>query len=97
MLSLGPLLLQVQLVEILLAVLCDMALAAGSSLPSSRLNMVSILATSSGSTLIRRRVSGFMVVSHIMSGSFSPRPLERLMEHFWSPISAKMPFFSSSV
>ena len=56
--------------------------------------MVSIFATSSGSTLIRRRVSGFMVVSHIMSGSFSPRPFERLMEHFWSPISFKMSFFS---
>ena len=36
-------------------------------------------AASSGMTLIRRRVSGFMVVSHIMSGSFSPRPLERVM------------------
>ena len=35
-------------------------------------------ATSSGMTLIRRRVSGFMVVIHIISGSFSPRPFERL-------------------
>ena len=48
-------------------------------------------------TLMRRRVSGFMVVSHIMSGSFSPRPLERLMEHF---LPARSPptisFFSAS-
>ena len=48
-------------------------------------------------TLMRRRVSGFMVVSHIMSGSFSPRPLERLMEHFLpasSPLTIS--FFSAS-
>ena len=51
---------------------------------------------SSGMTFTRRRVSGFMVVSHIISGSFSPRPLLRLMVHLASPISARMPAFSLS-
>ncbi len=34
-------------------------------------------------TLMRRRVSGFIVVSHIISGSFSPRPFERATEIFF--------------
>ena len=50
-----------------------------------------------GSTLIRRRLSGFMVVSHIISGSFSPRPLERWMVYFLSPISFRKAAFSGSV
>ena len=37
-------------------------------------------------TRMRRRVSGFIVVIHIMSGSFSPRPLLRLMLAF-APLS----------
>ena len=41
--------------------------------------MAWVLAASSGITLISRRVSGFMVVSHIISGWFSPSPLLRWM------------------
>ena len=52
--------------------------------------MSAVAATSSGITLIKRREAGFMVVIHIMSGSFSPRPLERWMETFF-------PFSSPSI
>ena len=65
--------------------------------PNSRSKTWAVRATSSGMTLISRRVAGFMVVSHIMSGSFSPRPLERLMEHFLPASSPfTMSFFSAS-
>ena len=56
-----------------------------------------VSATSVGITLIRRRLAGFMVVSHIISGSFSPRPLERWMVYFLSPIFFKNAAFSASV
>ena len=45
--------------------------------------------TSSGITFMSLRVSGFIVVIHIMSGSFSPRPLLRLMLAF-APLSESM-------
>ena len=65
--------------------------------PSSRSKTAAVRSTSSGMTLMSRRVSGFMVVSHIMSGSFSPRPLERLMEHFLPASSPPtISFFSAS-
>ena len=66
------------------------------SSPSSRSNTCAVLSTSSGITRIRRRVSGFMVVSHIMSGSFSPRPLERFMLALFVPISSRILAFSRS-
>ena len=52
---------------------------------------------SSGMTLMRRRVAGFMVVIHIISGSFSPRPLERLMESFLPSSFLTISVFSASV
>ena len=53
--------------------------------------------TSSGMTLMRRRVSGFIVVSHIISGSFSPKPLLRWMVTFFPSSSARIEAFSVSV
>ena len=50
--------------------------------PSSRSKTWAVASASSGITRISRRVSGFMVVIHIISGSFSPRPLERWMRGF---------------
>ena len=49
-----------------------------------------------GHDLDKPPVSGFMVVSHIMSGSFSPRPLERWTSHFFPSKEATMSFFSLS-
>ena len=43
------------------------------------------------------KVSGFMVVRLIMSGSFSPRPLLRCMVYFASPIMPSILVFSGSV
>ena len=51
--------------------------------PSRRSNIRPVASASSGMTLMSRRVSGFMVVSHIMSGSFSPRPLDRSIFTFF--------------
>ena len=41
-------------------------------------------------------VSGFIVVSHIMSGSFSPRPLERFIETLALPMPSNISAFSRS-
>ena len=43
-----------------------------------------------------RRVSGFMVVSHIMSGSFSPSPLDRWRLYFCPSSSLQSRVFSAS-
>ena len=48
-------------------------------------------------TLTSLRVSGHMVVSHIMSGSFSPNPLERCRVNFSSPSMLRMWVFSDSL
>ena len=45
---------------------------------------------SSGVTRIMRRVSGFIVVSAIMSASFSPRPFDRWSVNFLSPIICRI-------
>ena len=52
---------------------------------------------SSGMTLMSRRVSGFMVVIHIISGSFSPRPLERWMVTFFPSSFFRIWTFSCSL
>ena len=56
--------------------------APASPSPSSKSKYCAVRSASSGMTLMSRRVSGFMVVIHIISGSFSPRPLERWMVIF---------------
>ena len=78
----------IQIVQILCAVLCDVLLASSEVVAQQQVEHARrSRSTSVGSTLMRRRLSGFMVVSHIISGSFSPRPLERWMVYFFSPIS----------
>ena len=47
-------------------------------------------------TRMSRRVSGFIVVSHIISGSFSPRPLLRLITIFALPMDSTISAFSRS-
>jgi hypothetical protein len=44
-----------------------------------------------------RRVAGFMVVIHIISGSFSPRPFERLNGAFRAAEALHYLAFSLSV
>ena len=56
----------------------------------------SVSAASSGITFMSLLVSGFMVVCHIISGSFSPRPLERCRVYFLLPIFLRISAFSNS-
>ena len=58
--------------------------------------MRAVFSTSSGMTLISRRVAGFIVVIHIISGSFSPSPLLRWIVSFCPSSSAKIFAFSGS-
>ena len=64
--------------------------------PSSRSKTWAVASASAGITRIRRRVSGFMVVIHIISGSFSPRPLERWMTGFFPSSWVRISAFSFS-
>ena len=58
--------------------------------------MRSVSAASSGRTFTSRLVSGFMVVSHIISGSFSPRPLLRSTFTFFPSRDLRISAFSFS-
>ena len=58
--------------------------------------MAAVASASSGITLMSRLVSGFMVVSHIMSGSFSPKPLLRSIFTFFPSSVLRISAFSFS-
>ena len=64
--------------------------------PSKRENIASVASASYGETLISLLVFGFMVVSHIISGSFSPSPLERCTSTFCPSSLLRISAFSAS-
>ena len=70
---------------------------AGRLSPSRVSNICSVRAASVGVTAIRRRVAGFIVVLHIMSGSFSPSPLERCKVYFLPSSDLRISAFSNSL
>ena len=89
---------QIRQLQKFMPVLGDMALSTGQVVPQQQIEHHALCAAaSSGMTLMSRRVAGFMVVIHIMSGSFSPRPLERWMVTFFPrQLAGTMSFFSLS-
>jgi hypothetical protein len=79
----------IHIVEIEIAVLGNMVLSAGEVIPQQQVEFIGGRLYVAGMILIRRRVSGFIVVSHIISGSFSPSPLDRWTLNFLLPSFAQ--------